>query len=367
MAAEALLDVTPLSTAHGLRGIGAAVRGWLAGFAAMPEAERPHLLVRDGQRPPDGFVAETIAWPRWSAYRVPDPWPFLAVERRVQALRRPGEVFQAVQPDLTPVGEHVVAFCHDLIPARYPRWYLEGATRVGQRAVYERHLDRLVRAQMIVTPSRATAHDLTELLDVDPERIRVVPHGVPEAPPPEGDAPGGPYALFTGGLEPHKNSWTVIEAAARLRGPARLVMTGTWSKRGALRVRARAAAVVAEDRIVPLGFVSAPRMSAIRRAALVSVVPSWAEGFGFPVVEAMAAGCPVLAADIPALREAGGDAARFLPPGDAAAWAAAIDELTEDEGAREEMARAGRARVDELGWDRSAAGLRAVWDEVARA
>jgi glycosyltransferase involved in cell wall biosynthesis len=280
-------------------------------------------------------------------------------------MRREGEVFQAVQPALTPVGERVVVFCHDLIPARYPRWYLEGATRVGERAVYERHLARMARADLIVTPSRATADDVVAMLDVDEERLRVVPHGVPPAAPAEGDAPAGPFALFAGGLEPHKNSWTAIEAAARLRGPARLVMTGTWSKRGALRVRARAAAVAAEDRIVTLGFVTPGRMSAIRAAATVALVPSWAEGFGFPVVEAMAAGCPVLAADVPALREAGGDAARYLPPGDAAAWAAAIDELTEDASARAEMARAGRGRADELDWGAAARSIRSVWDEVA--
>lgn len=366
MAAGALLDATPLASAHALRGIGAAVRGWLAGFSALPPEARPRLLLRDGQTPPPGFETAAVPWPSWRLYRLPDPWPRLAVERHLARERAVGEVFHAVQPALTPPTERVAVFCHDVIPLRYERAYLGGPLRAPERREYRRYLARLVGADMILTPSRATADDLVRLAGADSGRIRVVPHGVPPAAAPEGEAPAGPYVLFAGGLEPHKNAWCVIEAAARLRGPTRLVMAGPWSRRGAERLRRRAEAVGAAERTVLLGFVSPGRMETLRRNAVAAVVPSWAEGFGFPVVEAMAAGCPVLAADVPALREAGGEAALYLSPGAAVEWADAIDRLAEDPGGRAEMAAAGRAHAGSLSWTAAAESLLDAYAAVAR-
>ena len=362
---RALLDVTPLSSAHALRGIGAAVNGWLAGFLALAPDARPRVLVRDGQTPPGGFEADSVAWPHWRRYRLPDPWPVLAVERRVAAMRVAGEVFQAVQPALDPARRRRRRLLPRPRPARFPRAYLGGAARAPERAAYHRYLGRLAKATLVVTPSQATADDVVALAGVDPTRLRVVPHGVPAASPAEGEVPAAPYVLFAGGLEPHKNAWCALEAAAQLRGRARLVMTGPWSRRGAERLSRRARAIAAADRVVLLGFVPPGRMTALRRGASATLVPSWAEGFGLPVVEAMAAGCPVIAADVPSLREAGGDAAVYLPPGDAAAWARTIDALADDDAERARLAAAGAAHVAGGGWEAAARALSEVWAEAA--
>ena len=97
MPAPALLDATPLASAHATRGIGAAVRGLLEGFGALPETDRPVLLVRRGQPVPQGFAGCEIPWPIWPAYRLPDPWPVAIGERAVRRLAA-GRVFHAVQP-----------------------------------------------------------------------------------------------------------------------------------------------------------------------------------------------------------------------------------------------------------------------------
>ena len=170
-------------------------------------------------------------------------------------------------------------------------------------------------------------------------RVRVVPWGAPRPPAPEGTRLEGRYVLYAGAIEPHKNAATAIEAIAGAAPGVRLVMAGPWSAVRERRLRGLAARVGAEGRVEWLGVLTPARLAAVRSGALAALVPSRKEGFGLPVVEALAAGVPVLASDTPALREVGGEAATYLPPGDPAAWAAAISALAE-EGAPEREARA---------------------------
>jgi glycosyltransferase involved in cell wall biosynthesis len=115
-----------------------------------------------------------------------------------------------------------------------------------------------------------------------------------------------------------------------------------------------------------LGMVSPGRLAALRAGATAVLVPSRKEGFGLPVLEAMAAGVPVLASDLPALREVGGDAATYLPPDDPAAWAAAITAAAERGPAgRAERAAAGRARAATFTWERTARGLLDAYRDAA--
>ncbi len=366
MASQVLLDATPLASPHGLRGIGAAVRGLIDGFSELPDEDRPELMVRTAQEAPPGFGAHGVRWPGWGVYRVPDPWPALTAERRAQALADEGRVFHATQPALVPPGAPVVATLYDLIPARYPRDYLGGVGRAGDRWAYHRFIERVRGADLVVVPSQATADDAMRLAGVESQRIRVVQLGVPRDPPPSGEVPRSPYVLFAGGLEPHKNAMAVLQAAAWLRSDVRVVLTGPWSPRASERLRRRAVGLGASERVVQLGFVSAERLSALRANATAALVPSWCEGFGFPVLEAMAAGVPVIAADIPALREAGGDAAIYLPPGDPRIWADTIARLADDEELRAAHAAAGLERVRRFSWKQTAGQLNEVYDEAAR-
>jgi glycosyltransferase involved in cell wall biosynthesis len=362
--APVLLDATPLASGHGARGIGAAVRGMLAGLAGMAPDDRPRLLVRAAQPAPEGFDAVAVRWPAWPLHRLPDPWPVLRGERA--ARRAAGAAaFHATQPSLVPAGRTVVT-CFDLIPAAFAPEYLAGAGRAGQRAAFARFLARLRSAWLVLVPSGETAGDVVRLAGVDPGRVRTVPLGVPPTAAPEGDVPGGPYVLYAGAFEPHKNAGLALEAIAAAEPGVRLVMTGPWSARRAARMRGHAARVGAEGRVDWLGYVSAGRLAALRAGAAAVLVPSRKEGFGFPVLEAMAAGVPVLASATPALREVGGDApAAYLPVADAGAWAREISRLAAapaDE--RERLEGAGRRRAAEFTWTRTAQGIVAAHREV---
>ena len=364
MPVPALLDATPLSDGHSARGIGTAVRGIIAAFAERPAEERPALLVRPDQARPVGFATRDVRWPRWPLHRLPDPWPAAVGERAARRLAT-GGVFHAIQPALVPGGRTVVT-CHDLIPACFPDEYLAGVGRAGQALAYRRFLRRLRRATLVLTPSAETAGDVVRLAAVDAGRVRVVPWGAPRPPAPEGTRLEGRYVLYAGAIEPHKNAATAIEAIALATPGLRLVMAGPWSAGRERRLRGLAARVGAERRVEWLGMLTPARLAAVRSGALAALVPSRKEGFGLPVLEAMAAGVPVLASDTPALREVGGDAATYLPLGDARAWAAAISAAA-DEGPAEREARtiAGRERAASFTWEHTAEGLLAAYRDAA--
>jgi alpha-1,3-rhamnosyl/mannosyltransferase len=364
MPAPVLLDATPLSGDHGLRGIGTAVRGLVDALAGMPPAERPTLLVRPGQARPPGFDVRPLRWPRWRWYRLPDPWPALVGERMVA--RMADGVVHATQPALVPPGPAVVVSCYDLIPLCFRSQYLEGAARAAQARAYRRFLRRLAFARLVLTPSQETADDVTRLVGVDPGRVRVVPLGTPAAAAPSGPAPSTPYVLYSGGLEPHKNAELAVDAIARAPGGTRLVMCGPWSRRRQERLRRRAVGQRAADRVEWLGFVAPGRLAALRAGALAALVPSRKEGFGFPALEAMAVGVPVLAADTPALREVGGDAVRYLPAGEPRAWGEAIGRLADDPAERQEMSSRGRERAAGFTWEATARLTVDAWREAAR-
>lgn len=383
MAPPPLLDATPLAGAHALRGIGTAVAGMLAGFAALPAAMRPQVLLAADQAAPAGFRHARLARPRWRAarLRLPDPWPALVGERRLRAGAGPATVVHATQPDLIPSGP-VVATCYDLIPLRFRGDYLAGPGRAPEALAYRRQLARLRAATLVVAISEETAADLRTLARVDAGRIRVVPLGGPLASEPTApyepstrpqsgeDAPEGPFALYSGSLEPHKNVALLVDALAALgtRAPElRLVLTGPWSPGRLARLRARADEAGVAGRILWLGHVPTSQLAALRARALCQLVPSRAEGFGLPVLEAMAVGLPVLAADTPAVRDVAGAAALLLPVDGPGAWADALASLAADPAAAAALRAAGIERAAGFTWRATAEALWGIYGEAAAA
>ncbi|HXT22464.1 MAG TPA: glycosyltransferase family 1 protein, partial [Thermoanaerobaculia bacterium] len=170
-----------------------------------------------------------------------------------------------------------------------------------------------------------------------------------------------------GTLEPRKNLPLLLEAWRQVsrRSPAPpLVLCGRWGWHSGDLARAveRGAG---EGWLVHLGYVAPEQLAALYRGARLLALPSLYEGFGLPIVEAFAAGVPVVASDLPVLREVAGEAALFAPPENVDAWAAALARLLADDGLRADLAARGRARAERFDWRRSAAAHVDAWCAAA--
>lgn len=269
-----------------------------------------------------------------------------------------------------------VATVHDFWDRYYPRqqpW----RDRMANRFL----IARVVRhADVVVAPSATTARDAERLCGLASGSARVVPWGVDPAvfrslPTEEGGAVlarlgvEGPYLLSLDVFNPRKNYPVVLAAVSRLSEDIRrpLTLVGIGRRRATAigadpREKARALGLDARVRI--LDDVDTGDLVALYSGALALVYPSVYEGFGMPVLEAMACGCPVITADRSSLPEVAGDAALLVDPTSSAALADAIALLATDPDERTRLAAAGIERTAGFTWRRTAEGMLAAFDEA---
>ena len=247
---------------------------------------------------------------------------------------------------------------HDLQPLDHPEHFSP-----VKRAYLSRALPRSIRrADVVVAVSDAVGRQVVDRFGVAPDRVAVVSSGV--APPAAAAHPTGPPTiLYPAVTHPHKRHVLLVEAFHRLAGrhpEVRLVLTG-GAGRAEQAVREAVDAGPHADRILRTGRIPAEDLAARLAAATVVAFPSAYEGFGIPVVEAMASGVAVLVADgTPAADLAGGDSvvpAAAGPDG----WADRIERLLVDDGHRRSLVDRGRNRATAHTWEASAAALERAW------
>jgi alpha-1,3-rhamnosyl/mannosyltransferase len=220
------------------------------------------------------------------------------------------------------------------------------------------------RAHAVTVPSPAVKQDILQLVPgIDERRLHVVPHGIDDTfrPQSPGDVDrtlrrlgvAAPYVLFVGTLDPRKNLTTLVDAFARLAAagrPERLVLAGQpgWSMAPLL---ARIEQARLADRVMLIGYVAEADLPRLYAGARLFVYPSLLEGFGFPPLEAMATGVPVVASCTSSLRDYLNGAASLVPPDDANGLAAAMEHLLADEDARQAAIAAGISCAARFGWD----------------
>jgi glycosyltransferase involved in cell wall biosynthesis len=244
-----------------------------------------------------------------------------------------------------PVSSRVptVLTVHDLailrFPEVFPRWH-----RLYGKAGLTRVLEA---ADAIVAVSAFTKDELTALTNVPAERIRVVPNGVDPAFTPEGPCVDGEYVLAVATLEPRKNLARVVEAARVAGEELRVVGARGW---GGVDVEGW------------VGEVPDHELAELYRGARCVLYPSLYEGFGLPVLEAMACGVPVVTSRGTAMEEVAAGAAVLVDPLDVDAVAQGIGEAVSR---RAELVPLGLARAVELTWDRVADGIVDLWTELA--
>jgi glycosyltransferase involved in cell wall biosynthesis len=262
-------------------------------------------------------------------------------------------VFGTSQIEAPLMGLAGVVTVHDVIPMLFENYHPR------QRHFYRHVLGPALRGcSAVITPSETTKDRLEEHYGVSPEKIRVIAHGVsvPKAPRPPRPAPREPFILCVGRPNPIKNIGTLLAAHRLLRPhlPLKVVFAGGPPPPG----------VRPGPDVVFLGDVSdAQKLDLLDRAAVL-VCPSLYEGFGFPPLEAMARGCPVVISQTGSLPEVGGDAARYVDPRDAAGMAAAIHEVVTDARLRERMIDRGYRRAQTFSWEASARQHVSLFEEV---
>ncbi len=284
------------------------------------------------------------------------------------------DVYHAPAYTAPPWGVHpLVLTLHDVSYARHPEWY---PYRHGPlRQWFYRASARA--ADLIIADSVFSRGEIAAAYGVPHERIRVVPLGVSPAFTPAGapdQLPSGvrpPYVLHVGDVHERRNLGVALAAVLRVRAGGgvaadlSLVLAGT--DRGAGSELARQASGQGHAAaLVMLGRVSDDDLLRLYRGAAALVYPSRYEGFGLPLVEAMACGVPVLASRAATAEEVTGDAALLLSPDDPAAWTEAIRMILGNVERAGDLRRLGRARASTFTWRRTAEATWAVYQECAR-
>jgi len=356
----------PTGTEHYARGL----------IRALVELGTPHRLRLYFNTPPpeglfprsEGVEQRVMPWPRlWTHLR-------LALE----LVRHPPDVLfvpSHVLPLVCPVPGVVTV--HDLGYLAYPeahtrfdRWYLDWTTRRHTRV-----------AAHLLADSEATKRDLVRHYGADPQRITVVYPGLDPLFRPVEDPErlaavrqryrlAQAYVIHVGTLQPRKNLLRLLEAIDGLprrlpsgRPVPQLVLVG---KRGWLAEPIVARAEGMGERVRLLGHVERADLPALISGARALVMPSLYEGFGFPVLEAMACGTPVVAANTSSLPEVAGDAALLVDPHDAEALAEALARVLTDDALRRTLRRRGLQRARRFTWQAAAEKVLRVLERAGR-
>ncbi len=299
---------------------------------------------------------------------------------------RPKQFFQAASPDLPNASKaillstfptfraevfhalnqrvdwrrtrRVVSTFHDLfvMTAEYSsQEFRQRFTRQAQQAAK--------LSDLLIAVSEFTAGQVSSLLNIERSRIRVIPHGVvvPEHAP---KVAREELVLFVGALQTRKNVMRLVEAFETLPPPWRLCLAGAPSGYQAEQILHRINASSARERIEVSGYIARERLEDLFGRASIFAFPSLDEGFGIPVLEAMAWGLPVITSNSSALAELGRDAALLVDPLSVQDIAGALNSLAASPSLRQTFAQAGKLRAEKFTWNRAIEKTYAVYSEL---
>jgi glycosyltransferase involved in cell wall biosynthesis len=277
-------------------------------------------------------------------------------------------------PPRLPAGVKGVMVVHDLVRYLFPNFFV---FNLMQKALDRWAYPRMLRNyHHLVTVSESTKQDLMRIFQIPADKITVTHHGADrEFRPLDGPEARSrlaqeyrlrpPFILFLGTLEPRKNLTTLVKALAPLKEkiPHTLVLVGQkgWLWEEIFQTVDR---LGLRDRILWTGYIPDEDRVLFYNAAEFLVYPSWYEGFGMPLLEALQSGCPVIASRVSALPEVVEDAGLLIDPGDVAGLSQAMLRVATDPGLRETLREAGLARARRFSWEESARKTLEVFEVV---
>lgn len=220
------------------------------------------------------------------------------------------------------------------------------------------------RSDLIIAVSEFTADQVSSLLNVERGRIRVIPHGV-HMPSSTEPRVREKFVLFVGALQARKNVMRLVEAFESLPDSWRLVLAGAPGGYRAHEILERIEASRSRKRIDVTGYVARERLDDLYAHASIFAFPSLDEGFGIPVLEAMAWGVPVITSNASSLAKLGHDAALLVDPLHVGEIADALLNLTKSEALREKLIRAGKLRATEFTWGKAVRKTYEVYRELS--
>jgi glycosyltransferase involved in cell wall biosynthesis len=344
-------------------GIGTYIRNLVRALAAIDQENRYALLVRPQDREqlgdlPGNFRPVVQSAPVYSAREL------VALSWRLW--REKLDLYHAthyVLPAVVPA--RAVVTIHDIIHLLYPEFLPSRFAFLYAQRMIRRSL---ARGDRIIAVSQNTKNDLTHYFDVDPGKIEVVYNGVEDAfrqrlPEPELErwlrqlGISRPYLLFVGNPKPHKNLDTVVRAYAQARRlasfDAPLVCVGNRSGTE-FKIRQRADLLGLGDQVRLLGHVASEALPAIYQGATLFLYPTLYEGFGLPVIEAMASGVAVITSNNSALKEIAEGYAHLVDPLDVERMAQAIAYCMSNPEHRASLAKLGLRRAEDFRWEQTA-------------
>jgi glycosyltransferase involved in cell wall biosynthesis len=287
-----------------------------------------------------------------------DPLPRNAGRRLLRRVPN-ADVFHALNQRVDAPARRTVTTFHDLFVITGEYSTPEFRARFTDQA---REAAR--RSDLIVAVSRFTAGQVEDLLEVAASRIRVIPHGVRV--PPEGkmNAERNNIVLFVGAIQRRKNVQTLVRAFERMPASWRLALAGAADGFGAAKELRAVESSPRRNDIDVLGYVTRAELEALYRRARIFAFPSLDEGFGMPVLEAMANSVPVITSNRSALPEVAGDAALLVNPNDPEEIAAALVRLASDRDLCDDLARRGRERAAQFSWESAVGKTWEVYREL---
>jgi glycosyltransferase involved in cell wall biosynthesis len=367
-----LLDATGLTNPHRVRGVGRYVSGLIGGFeSVLKDGFEIELLclkqirgnANNGSLP---FPAIHNRRPGYPSIRLQWLWNNLFLTNEVA--KTESFLYHSTDYNGIPISKKfkTVATLYDLIPLSFSEIYLKNKP-LDIRLGYKSILRRYQRADHIISISEATKRDAIQLLGISEDKITVVPlafdkrlfyplkdsnginkikikYNLPER-----------YFLYSGSLEPHKNIDRVLKAYKPLSNlPERFVFIGIHSRRQGESFSCQIKELKLMERIRHLGYVEDSDLSALYSGATAFVFPSLKEGFGLPVLEAMACDCPVISSNLSAMPEVVGEAGILIDPHDEKTLQESMVRLSSDKRLREQLREKGLKQASLFSWERCA-------------